>query len=294
MANIVVDMSPWIYASYFTLYDKISWWMVWGVLNSLLTVIDEEHPTTIALIWGSKYIDKRRMYPQYRTGRSVKIDFDQKQYQRLHELFTALGVCQLQLDGLEADQVLAAYVNSLNDCVIISDDKDFFQLLSDIKFLKGPRRGTWDGRRVMKEFNLKSPKMFADWQALTGDRADNIPRVVPTNRDAALLLNSKGYLNQWAFRTPPDFANVPSRLAQRISSNLRQLQTNYLLTNLQDERLTESMIIPSKLDLDFAKDKLQKMQMNLFLRKFDKFAALSQTNLAVKREMVGLKHVRTG
>jgi 5'-3' exonuclease len=287
MSNVVIDGSPLIYASYFSLHEKLSWWMVFGVLNSILTIIEEEKPSTLAIVWGSRKIDKRAAYPLYRTGSRVKIDFDQKQFSRIGEILANLDVCQLQMDGLEADQILAAYVNSLQDCVIISDDKDFFQLLSDTKVMKGARRGYWDGRMVMKSYNLKTPSMFADWQALAGDPVDTIPRILYT-RDVVTLLNTKGYLKTWLLKSPPDLSGVSERVSKRLLENMEQIKLNYMLTNLCDERLAENMILPTSLNLDFVKDKLTKMQMSLFLRKFDRFAALANMNLHKKREFFRL------
>ena len=289
MKNIIIDGSPLIYASYFTLRDKINFWLVFGVLNSILTIIEEEQPSTLAIVWGSRQIDKRIAYPMYRTGSNrTKIDFDQKQYNRVIEILTSLGTCQLKLEGLEADQVLAAYVNSVKECTIISDDKDFFQLLNDTKRLKGPRRGEWTADKVIQEYHIKHADMFADWQALAGDPVDTIPRVLYT-KDVEFALKQKGYLKDWLLKPVPDLTGLPSRVVKKLEGSMSQARMNYLLVNLRDERLTDSMLMPTAIDLNFAQDKFYKMQMNIFLKKFDKFASLGGMNLAVKRETVGLK-----
>jgi 5'-3' exonuclease len=267
----------------------MGFWMFFGVMNSILNIIEEENPATLALVWGSKYLDKRKIYPSYRTNNRTRIDFDQKQYNTLINVFSALGVCQLKLEGLEADQVLAAYVNSLDQVKIWSQDKDFFQLLSEKKVLQGPTRGLWDGAKVMQEYDLKSPELFADWQALTGDTADTIPRIVFT-RDAVMLLKTKGFLKNWLLKAEPDMTGIPKRLEKKLLDNKHQIEINYMLTNLKDERLSENMLLPMKVDLDFAKDKLYKMQMNLFLKKFDRLAQLQNMNLATRREFWRLRH----
>lgn len=275
MINLIVDASKLIYSSYFTLRDSISWWMVWGVLNSLLSIVETEKPDTLTLVWGSKFIDKQKIFPLYRTGRSCKIDFDQKQFSRLVEICSCLNICQLQMDGVESDQLIAALTNSVNECIIISEDKDFFQLLTDKKILKGKKRGMWNSERVEKEFGLKKADMFADYLALVGDPIDKIPRIVLT-RDAVFLVNNKGYIEDWLLKN--DFSNIPERIVLKLKNNIEQLKINYTLVNLRNERFSESMVLPSRIDFDLVKDRFNRMGMKSFLKKFNRFEELSKLN----------------
>jgi len=277
MINLVIDVSNLIYASYFVFADKVSWWMVYGVLNSILSLVNEEQADTLTLVYGSKIINKKTLFPMYRTGRTVKIDFDQKQFNRLLEICSKLNLCQLKAEGLEADQLLAAYVNSIDECVIISEDKDFFQLLTDKKILKGKKRGTWDEKRVKTEFGLKEASLFADFQTLVGDPTDRVPRIV-SDKDATFLVNLKGDLSKWLLTESPNYTNIPKRIIERLQNNYDQVQINYYLVNLRNEKLEEDMFIPSNLDLDFVKDKLYKMGIKTFLNRFNEFEHLVKLN----------------
>jgi len=276
MVNLIVDMSPLIYASYFTLHGKLSWWMVHGVLNTILNLMDEFQPDNVTLAWGSKKNHKNNIYPAYRQGRKTKIDFDQKQFIQLVNIFSALQVPQMRKDWVEADQLIAAYVNSVDECIIISEDKDFFQLLTTKKLLKGKRRGWFSADTVCEKFGLKEATLMADFQALTGDSADNIPRILST-KDAQTILNLKGRLSTWFFKR--DFSNVSQIVSDKLLKREDQLKVNYQLVDLRKEQLKDEYFLPSEgMNLAFVEDKFRKMSMKNFVRRFDEFERLANLN----------------
>jgi 5'-3' exonuclease len=226
------------------------------------------------MVYGSKQNRKNDIYPLYRTGRKVRINFDEKQFGQLVNICSNLNVTQLKMEGVEADQLLAACVNRLDECTIISEDKDFFQLLTDTKVLKGKKRGLWDAKRVCTAYNLKDAALFADFQALIGDSSDNIPRIVSSN-SAIELLNLKGRLDEWLLDGEPDYTNVPKLLVNKLSEKLPQLKVNYELVDLRQEQFKKEYLLPVTLDLVHVKEKLKNMNMNRFLYRFNEFERMS-------------------
>jgi len=274
MKNLIIDVSPMIYASYFTLHEKLSWWMVHGVLNSILNVVNEEQADSLVLCWGSKKNKKYEIFPQYRAKRTVKIKFDEKQSDQLINLFSSLQVPQLRMPGVEADQLIAASANQLDECMIISEDKDFFQLLTKTKVLKGKRRGLWDENTVCMKYGVKEAHLFADVQALIGDNADNIPRITSMKK-AVDVVNLKGRLDTWLLKPEPDVSNVPHLLAKKLLEEKKQIEINYQLVDLRQEQLKPEYFLPKQLNLDFVKDKLLKMNMRGFVKRFDEFERIA-------------------
>jgi len=101
-----------------------------------------------------------------------------EQSQVLKLAIDQLGINQIRLSHLEADDVIASYCHSLRDAgheiICVTTDKDYFQLLDD-------KISIWNGMKdemmtkqiwIMK--NNIEPKLHVDVGAFSGDAGDNI------------------------------------------------------------------------------------------------------------------------
>ena len=92
-----------------------------------------------------------------------------------------MPVSQLLLPEIEADDVIA-YATNLSyfqgwQKVIVSSDKDFFQLCDDETVVYRPiQKQIMNKKRIIEDFNIH-PNNMALARAIAGDKSDNLPGI---------------------------------------------------------------------------------------------------------------------
>lgn len=124
---------------------------------------------------GQKF--RQRIYPNYKANRPPKPLALVSQIIPILSMARALGYCVIRLPGVEADDVIASIVNHHEDDIIIhTGDKDLAQLVSVRVSLDVGKEQILGPDEVLKRYGVR-PDQIADWLALAGDVADNIPGV---------------------------------------------------------------------------------------------------------------------
>jgi DNA polymerase-1 len=172
--------------------------MLVGFANMLLRVWEAEQPRTVFVGFDSigEPTYRHELLPQYQSGR----DFPRAltdQLDRLPELVTALGFPWAKEAGYEADDFVAAAVRVEEDgggtVLVLTSDRDMFQLASERTTILMPKRGVGELRRVgpdaVRERYGVDPEQVPDFVALRGDSADRIPgaRGIGESRAAMIL-----------------------------------------------------------------------------------------------------------
>ena len=138
----------------------------------------------------------KRAPPQYQSGRDFPKELTD-QLDRLPELVEALGFAWAKGAGYEADDFLAAAVAAEEarggTALVLTNDRDLFQLASPKTTVLQPRRGVSELDRVgpdeVRERYGVDPEQVPDFVALRGDPSDRIPGApgVGPGRAAAVL-----------------------------------------------------------------------------------------------------------
>ena len=121
------------------------------------------------------------------------------QFPLIREAARAFNVTVCELDGYEADDLIATYarmaVEAGATCTIVSSDKDLMQLIRPGVEMMDPIKKTKLGpEAVMEKFGV-TPDKVVDVQALAGDSTDNVPGVPGIGvKTAAQLINEYGDL----------------------------------------------------------------------------------------------------
>jgi DNA polymerase-1 len=168
-----------------------------GFFRSLQKICRELNPTKIVACWdgegGSQ--KRRKITKEYKEGRkplklnrslSVLTEEQKKKNQmwqnmRVMEYLNETPIIQLGFPNVEADDVISKVVQSANlkeyKKIIVSADKDFWQLVTDDTIVYRPIGEQF----VTKEFLLENegihPTNFALARAIAGDKSDNLPGV---------------------------------------------------------------------------------------------------------------------
>ena len=168
-----------------------------GFLKILQKLLRETKPDQVVIAWdGAGGSQKRRQIDKgYKAGRkpirlnrdirnlSESEELENKVWQqtRLAEYLNCMPVSQIMLPAIEADDVIASVTNmqSLHGWqkVIVSSDKDFFQLCDDETILHRPIQKTvLNKHRIVDEYGIH-PLNFALARAIVGDKSDNLKGV---------------------------------------------------------------------------------------------------------------------
>ena len=143
---------------------------------------------------------RQAIYPAYKAHRPPAPSELTAQLPRCRALAEAAGLCAIDHPGYEADDVIGTLVQRLRKrnraVTIITGDKDLAQLLGpDDRWFNPMRQKVLAYGDVERHFGVK-PQQIADWLALTGDTADNIPGVPGIGpRIAGNLLKKHGTID---------------------------------------------------------------------------------------------------
>lgn len=155
---------------------------VYGVVNMLRSLLRKEKPDRFAVIFDARgKTFRHEMFPDYKAHRPPTPPDLKAQVQALFRVIKAFGYPLLQVEGVEADDVIGTLAHEgarRGFAVVISTgDKDMTQLLAERITMTDTMKGeTVDAAAVQKKFGV-TPGQVADFLALTGDTSDNIPGV---------------------------------------------------------------------------------------------------------------------
>ncbi len=170
-----------------------------GFANFLYGIRAEHHPDYIAVVFDSGHSHRTELFPEYKATREKMPQELRESLPRVRELVEAFGDRVVAVEGWEADDVIgtlaARAVEAGLEAVIVSGDKDFFQLVRPGVHLLNPGRGgphgvaaNWvDERNAGEKFGVP-PGRVVDYLALVGDSSDNVPGAPGIGPKTALKL----------------------------------------------------------------------------------------------------------
>mgnify|MGYP003125976694 CR=1 FL=1 len=168
-----------------------------GFIQSLQKLIRETKPDQVVICWDGEGGSQRRKTKNkgYKEGRKpIRLNRDIRnlseneevankiwQQTRLVEYLNELPIVQLMLPAVEADDIISVVVQHPNysgwQKVIVSSDKDFFQLCDGETIVFRPiQKQVINQKNLVEQFGIH-PKNFALARAIAGDKSDNLPGV---------------------------------------------------------------------------------------------------------------------
>ncbi len=159
---------------------------VYGFTSMLINVLRDEEPTHIAVAFDkSRQTFRLAEYPEYKAKRSKTPDEFGSQLSLIREVLDALRVTHLELDGYEADDIIATLTTRAvaegMEVRILSGDRDAFQLVSADTTLLYPSRGVSElwrmtPAKVFERYGVP-PERYPEIAALVGEDSDNLPGI---------------------------------------------------------------------------------------------------------------------
>ncbi|MGI9148318.1 MAG: 5'-3' exonuclease [Chloroflexota bacterium] len=202
-----------------------------GWTNMLVLLWEKEQPRSIYVAWDTLGVDTYRhtLWPTYQGGRV----FDHaivKQLDVLPGLSAAFGFGVGKRAGYEADDFMAgaaiAETKRGGRSLLLTTDRDAYQLVSDSVMVLAPKAGVRDLMRIGPEQVVERmgvlPEQVPDFKALAGDASDGIPgaRGIGPKAASALLLKYgtlEAILDARTNTIPPSLADQ-LRIFKRVVS----------------------------------------------------------------------------
>ncbi len=167
---------------------------VYGFMNMFFKMMVEIKPTYVAVAFDLKAPTFRhKMYSEYKGTRKPMPEDLRPQIPLLKELLNKMGVCTLEKEGFEADDIIGTVAKHTDiQTIIYTGDRDSFQLVDKETAVYFTKRGITDidiyNHDNFKEKTGIEPIQIIELKALMGDSSDNIPGVAGVGEKTATTL----------------------------------------------------------------------------------------------------------
>jgi DNA polymerase I len=156
-----------------------------GFTNMLFKLLSDYRPKGVAVAWDTRAVHRHELSEDYKSDRRPMPDLLGEQFPHFRPIVEAFGYRNLEFEGWEADDVIATLATRADEegikTVVVSTDRDAFQLVTDNVVLMMTPRGVADVNvytpdRVEARYGIR-PEQIPDFIGLKGDTSDNIPGV---------------------------------------------------------------------------------------------------------------------
>ena len=251
---------------------------IYGFATMLLSLLSSEKPTHVAVAFDvSRKTFRSEIFPEYKANRTKTPDEFRSQMSYLHELVTAFGITTFEVEGFEADDIIATIAKQAErenaEVFICTGDRDSFQLVNEKTTVLYPKRGVSDLTRmtptaVQEKYGM-SPEQYPDFAALRGDPSDNLPSVPGVGeKTAAKWIVEYGSLHELIANIDKLGGKVGQSLRDSVNDVIRNRELTQLVANVPldlsidalawsgvDENITNPLF--EKLEFKTLKDRMK-------------------------------------
>jgi DNA polymerase-1 len=211
---------------------------IYGFATMLISLIKEEKPTHVAVAFDvSRKTFRADIFPDYKANRASTPDEFRSQMSYLHEFIDGCGIEHFQLEGYEADDLIATIAKKAEsdgfEILICTGDRDSFQLVNEKTTVLYPKRGVSELARMTPEAVIEkygmTPEQYPDFAALRGDPSDNLPSIPGVGeKTAAKWVIEYGSLKSLL----SEVDKVGGKVGQALRDNIDNVIRNRELTQL--------------------------------------------------------------
>jgi DNA polymerase I len=194
----LIDGSAYVYRAFFALpplnnSKGLQTNAVYGFTTTLMKIIREHQPQGLAVAFDEPGPTMRHeAYKAYKAQRPPMPEGMSAQIPYIHRIVEALNIPAVKLVGYEADDLIGTLACQAEragyDVVIVTGDKDMFQLLTPHIRIYDPVKGKWFGEVECRERFGVEPARVVEVMGLMGDSTDNIPGVRGIGEKTAMKL----------------------------------------------------------------------------------------------------------
>ena len=214
-----------------------------GFTSMLINLIKEQKPTHVAVAFdvSDETTHRKAEYSDYKGGRNETPREMSGQIDLIDKVMQAWGIKTIKMPGYEADDILATLAamgeKAGYEVLLVTGDRDAFQLITDNVFVLYPRKGVSDIPRLdaaaIQEKYFVTPPQYSDLAALVGESADNLPGVPGVGpKTAAKWINLYGGLEGVLEHLDAIGGKVGDALRENVEDVKRNRRLNRLHTDL--------------------------------------------------------------
>ena len=257
---IIVDGQGLLYRAFYALPQLTTSYgqiinAAYGFTLILIKLLEEEKPDYMVIAFDTPQPTFRhKEFEDYKIHRPKMPDELVSQIPLVKEIIRGYNIFSCSKEGYEADDIIGTLAKEAekrnNNTLIVSGDKDAFQLISPLTKVVTPVKGVtevkiYDQESIKNKYGLE-PQKIVDLIALKGDPSDNLPGVPGIGEKTALdLINKFGSLDN-LFR---EIDKVPRK-------SLREQLIKYKEQVLMSKKLA-TIVTEVPLDYDFEDFKIK-------------------------------------
>ncbi len=239
---VLIDGSSYLYRAFHALPSLTSakgapTGALHGVLGMINKLVREQSGTPVVVVFdapGKTFRDD--IYPDYKATRPPMPDELRSQVEPILDAVRAMGLPLLQVDGVEADDVIGTLCRAATEAgrnvLVSTGDKDLAQLVSDtVTLVNTMDDSVLDRDGVKNKFDVW-PEQVVDYLALVGDTSDNIPGIPGVGpKTAAKWLN----LYASADEIVAGAAEIKGKVGENLRANLEKLELSRELARIRTD-----------------------------------------------------------
>ena len=267
-----------------------------GFLLSTAATIRNLNPSRVVIVFDGKGGSHRRkkVYADYKGGRTgltrlnrlsgyEDIEDQQqsmkKQFVRLYEYLQNLPVTLLQVDYVEADDLMAWMANHYfkKEVILLSSDKDFLQLVNErIRVYSPVKKVMYDEPIVKEEWGV-IPQNLVWYRVIMGDTSDNIKGV--NGIGAKTILGKMDFLNEGEL----DYNG--------FVAGIQTIELNYDLMQLKSPDISTSITSNIRDILDNHQPKLNLLEFKKMFMYDKLYTAFANVDSWLRNSFMGLDNI---
>ena len=252
--------------------------VIHGFLMMISKLVKDYESEKIIITWDiSKKTFRTDLYSDYKGNRTSAPDEFKLQIKVLQKLLDKFNIPQVSKEGFEADDVLGTLSKKLNeqskDVMIVTGDRDSFQLITDKTNILYTKRGISDTqifneKQFIEKYSIKT-NQYIEYLALKGDPSDNIPGLPGVGEKTAvnLLLKYENISNIYK-----NINDLTPKLKETFSVNRDLLDISKILATIKQDleidipetKTTETIFFDDSV-LNKAEDEISKYELSRFL-----------------------------
>lgn len=279
---VIIDGNNLMYRAFFALpqlanFDGEISNAVFGFTNMLVKVIKEVEPKYIAVTFDiAKKNFRHEKFAEYKGTRKPTPEELKSQFPIVKDLLGKMNITVVEEEGLEADDLMGCLSRMFDtQNIIVSADRDAFQLINDNTEIMFPKKGITETISISKD-NLKDiygvePWQVIDLKSLMGDSSDNIPGVSGVGEKTALGLIEKYSCLDGVYE---NIDKITGKLKEKlIVDKDKAYLSHYLATIVTDKKLNfalEDFVYDFPFNND-VHECFKRYQFNSLLRKEELF-----------------------
>lgn len=263
---------------------------VFGFATILVKIINEIKPKymCVALDYGKRTF-RTEMFAEYKGTRKPTPPELKNQFPILRDMLSAMGIAHIEIEGIEADDIIGTLTKKFDtENIIVTGDKDSFQLINDNTWVMFTKRGitetiNYNPGQLFNDYGLK-PYQIVDLKSLMGDTADNIPGVAGVGEKTALGLLEKYQTLDGVYA---NIDLITGKLKEKLENNKDNAYLSYKLATIKTDCDIDFDLPNFEYKFPFGDDVLKffkRYQFNSLLKKPELFEDISPVRV-VERDI---------